>query len=97
MLDHFGHGFVLVMTGPAEDEPFMAAALRRGIPLRTLRIEDPTAAERYERRLVLVRPDGHVAWRGDLPPADVDALFDRISGLTDEHAVSPTDVAVASE
>ena len=34
----------------------------------------------YERRLVLVRPDGHVAWRSDRPPADALALIDRVRG-----------------
>jgi hypothetical protein len=34
----------------------------------------------YERRLVLVRPDGHVAWRGDAPPADPLAVIDRVRG-----------------
>jgi len=29
---------------------------------------------------VLVRPDGHVAWRGDAAPADPVALIDRIRG-----------------
>jgi hypothetical protein len=34
----------------------------------------------YERPLVLVRPDGHVAWRGDVAPADPAALVARIRG-----------------
>jgi hypothetical protein len=29
---------------------------------------------------VLVRPDGHVAWRGDSLPADVGALLDTVRG-----------------
>jgi hypothetical protein len=29
---------------------------------------------------VLVRPDGHVAWRADAPPADPRALADRVRG-----------------
>jgi hypothetical protein len=36
----------------------------------------------YERKLVLVRPDGHVAWRGDTPPADYQGVIDRIRGMT---------------
>ena len=34
----------------------------------------------YERALVLVRPDGHVAWRSDQLPADPLALADRVRG-----------------
>jgi hypothetical protein len=29
----------------------------------------------YERALVLVRPDGHVTWRGDGEPGDALALI----------------------
>jgi hypothetical protein len=43
-------------------------------------ILDPAIGALYERRLVLVRPDGHVAWRGDDPPADPGALVDRVRG-----------------
>jgi hypothetical protein len=35
----------------------------------------------YERRLVLVRPDGHVAWRADAEPADAGAIIDRLRGV----------------
>jgi flavin-dependent monooxygenase StaC len=34
----------------------------------------------YERALVLVRPDGHVAWRADQEPADAAALADCVRG-----------------
>jgi uncharacterized protein YfaP (DUF2135 family) len=34
----------------------------------------------YRRSLVLVRPDGHVAWRGDDEPADAHAIIDTVRG-----------------
>jgi 2-polyprenyl-6-methoxyphenol hydroxylase-like FAD-dependent oxidoreductase len=34
----------------------------------------------WERELVLVRPDQHVAWRGDAAPADWDAVLDLVTG-----------------
>lgn len=42
----------------------------------------PDVAALYERKLVLVRPDGHVAWRADAPPADPLALADRVRGAS---------------
>jgi hypothetical protein len=33
--------------------------------------------------LVLVRPDGHVAWRGYALPSDPTALFQQVLGLWD--------------
>jgi hypothetical protein len=43
-------------------------------------IDDPAIARLYERSLVLVRPDGMVAWRGDALPGDVAALVAKLSG-----------------
>jgi hypothetical protein len=43
-------------------------------------IVEPEVAELYAKRLVLVRPDGHVAWRGDGPPSDPNAVIDRVRG-----------------
>ena len=51
------------------------------MPLAILSIADPAIGTLYERRLVLVRPDGHVAWRSDAPPADPRALVDRVRGV----------------
>jgi hypothetical protein len=34
----------------------------------------------YGARLVLVRPDQYVAWAGDAPPPDADALLRRVVG-----------------
>ena len=56
------------------------AARARGVPLDRRRLDEPEAAALYERKLVLVRPDGHVAWRADAPPADALALIDRVRG-----------------
>jgi 2-polyprenyl-6-methoxyphenol hydroxylase-like FAD-dependent oxidoreductase len=81
-LDLFGGGFVLLRFGvqPVEAEPLLTAARARDVPLAEFVITDPAIAALYERRLVLVRPDGHVAWRSDDCPADPDAVIDRVRG-----------------
>jgi 2-polyprenyl-6-methoxyphenol hydroxylase-like FAD-dependent oxidoreductase len=81
MLDLYGRDFVLVRFGGAPEGASVAeAAAKRGVPLRTVMVEQPAAATLYEHKLVLVRPDGHVAWRGDSVPADPLALIDRVRG-----------------
>jgi 2-polyprenyl-6-methoxyphenol hydroxylase-like FAD-dependent oxidoreductase len=83
-LDLFGRGFVLLRLG--KDAPpgdaIAAAAATRGVPLEVVDLPDPTIAELYERKLVLVRPDGHVAWRDDVLPPDATALIDRVRGAS---------------
>jgi 2-polyprenyl-6-methoxyphenol hydroxylase-like FAD-dependent oxidoreductase len=81
-LDLFGEGFVLLRLGTdAPDGVGLAdAARRRGLPLRIETIDDPAVAALYERRLVLVRPDGHVAWRGDDAPPEPLDIIDRVRG-----------------
>ncbi|MGH7089821.1 MAG: FAD-dependent monooxygenase, partial [Stellaceae bacterium] len=81
-LDLFGRGFVLLRLGahPPQADDLKVAAAERHVPLSVVDLADRDIAALYERRLVLVRPDGHVAWRGDDPPADPLALVDRIRG-----------------
>jgi hypothetical protein len=81
-LDLFGRGFVLLKLGAdgADPAPLAAAAASRRVPLEVVRLAEPEAMRAYERRLVLVRPDGHVAWRGDASPADPLAVIDRVRG-----------------
>jgi hypothetical protein len=50
------------------------------VPLEVVSLDEPDVARAYERGLVLVRPDGHVAWRGDALPRDPLVLVDRIRG-----------------
>jgi 2-polyprenyl-6-methoxyphenol hydroxylase-like FAD-dependent oxidoreductase len=85
-LDLFGRGFVLLRLGsnPPSGGQIERAAQERHVPLTTIEIEQPDVLAAYERRLVLVRPDGHVAWRADESPADAGALIDVIRGQTSE-------------
>jgi hypothetical protein len=81
IIDLFGREFVLLRFPGAPDcAPLENAFAKRGIPLRTVAIDDPQIAALYERRLVLVRPDGHVGWRSDDLPADPDDLADQLRG-----------------
>lgn len=79
-LDLFGKGFVLLRFGAADAAPLQAAAQASGMPLEVVDIDDPAIAALYETRLVLVRPDGHSAWRGDALPADAQGLLDTVRG-----------------
>jgi 2-polyprenyl-6-methoxyphenol hydroxylase-like FAD-dependent oxidoreductase len=81
-LDLFGSGFVLLRLGPEAPDPsaLQRAATQRKLPLQVVTLREPEVLQRYERRLILVRPDGHVAWRGDGIPGDAEALIDRARG-----------------
>jgi hypothetical protein len=100
-LDLFGNGFVLLCFAGSCDRatPLIRAAERRGVPLRAVAIDDPDVAARYGAAFVLVRPDAHVAWRGD-DAAAPDAIIDRVRGaLVSDlmHQPSLRSVAAAVE
>jgi hypothetical protein len=82
MLDLVGGDFVLLRFGEPQpdDARLVAAAAAVGLPIGVSDVRDAPAAALYERRLVLVRPDGHVAWRGDQVPADAAGLVDTVRG-----------------
>ncbi|MGA2393213.1 MAG: FAD-dependent monooxygenase [Candidatus Lustribacter sp.] len=91
IIDLFGNGFVLLRLGAAPPPltALIEAAEGRGVPLQVVDLGDPQIAALYERRLVLVRPDGHVAWRGDTLTADSLALIDRVRGAAALEALTP--------
>ena len=82
ILDLFGDHFVLLRFGSdaPNTDAFRDAFARSGVPLDIVSISDPEIARRYERRLVLARPDGHVAWRSDGLPDDASAIVDVVRG-----------------
>ncbi len=82
-LDLFGNNrFVLLRMGadPPEAQSLADAAATRGVPLAMIDLADPPLFDLYQQPLVLVRPDGHVAWRADTVPQDAYALIDRVRG-----------------
>ncbi|MGH7035900.1 MAG: hypothetical protein ACREFL_19395, partial [Stellaceae bacterium] len=82
-LDLFGRGFCLLRFADAPDTAGLrGAAEAAGVPLREVPLSEPAIAALYGRRLVLVRPDGHVAWRDDEAPADPRGLIDIVRGAT---------------
>jgi 2-polyprenyl-6-methoxyphenol hydroxylase-like FAD-dependent oxidoreductase len=90
-LDLFGRGFVLLRFGDAAPDPgaLVSAFASRGVPLAVVPLADPSIAALYERKLVLVRPDGHVAWRSDAAPSDPFAVADRVRGSHSSNIQAP--------
>jgi len=71
LYDVFGSGFTLLVLGNCGSSDIDAArseAERSGTPLKIVALPDTGLAARYEASLVLIRPDQHVAWRGDAWP-----------------------------
>jgi hypothetical protein len=69
-LDLFGDTFVLLRFEANVDPEPIAAALRAdNVPVNVVDLSAEEAAiKAYAAPLVLVRPDGHVAWRGSSMP-----------------------------
>ncbi len=82
-LDLFGRGFTLMCFNSnsiSELEPLTTICEEKQIPLTIHHINNLEIAQLYERTFVLVRPDGHVAWRGDEIPQDVENMIDKVRG-----------------
>lgn len=83
LFDELGRGFALVDFSVAEaGKGIVDRAARRGVPLRHVVVDDDNARAMWERDLVLVRPDQHVAWRSDKPPEDWDVVLEHVCGWT---------------
>ncbi len=83
LYDALGADFTLLRFDPAvEVSGIVTAAAQRGVPIGVLDLDADLAASLYPRKLVLSRPDLHVAWRGDELPEDPLALIDRVRGAS---------------
>jgi 2-polyprenyl-6-methoxyphenol hydroxylase-like FAD-dependent oxidoreductase len=88
-LDLFGRGFTLLGFGADADEaaPLLRAAQQRKVPMTFTAVAEPHVAALYECSFVLVRPDGHVAWRDDRMPKDALRLIDVVRGAAEAPAL----------
>jgi 2-polyprenyl-6-methoxyphenol hydroxylase-like FAD-dependent oxidoreductase len=83
LYDALGPDFTMLRLDPkVEVAGLAAAAARRGVPLAVLDVDGDHVDELYPRKLLLSRPDHHVAWRGDQAPDDPLALIDRVRGAS---------------
>lgn len=91
VFEELGPGFTLLALGAADGvvRDFERASAATRVPLRVVRDGFDGGREQYGRRFVLVRPDQHVAWTGDEPPADAGALLHHVAGRTERSAAAP--------
>lgn len=91
-LDWFGRDWVLLLAdAPTQQDKAQAlidAFSAVGAKLVTHSIDNQHVRALYEKKFVLVRPDGHVAWRSDCAHANPAALVDKVLGRTSEASGS---------
>jgi hypothetical protein len=81
LYDALGKDYTLLRLDPtARVTGIVEAAAKQSVPLTVVNVKAPEAYELYRRKLVLVRPDQHVAWRGDEEPAAALDLIDIVRG-----------------
>jgi 2-polyprenyl-6-methoxyphenol hydroxylase-like FAD-dependent oxidoreductase len=83
LYDHFGPGYTLLATDGREADELRgveSAAAASGIPLKVIAPKDSRLGRRYMAHLAIIRPDQHVAWRGNQLPDNPGELLRRITG-----------------
>lgn len=80
--DKLGPYFTLLAIDSVDADPIQRSAAQLRIPLTVVQLSRPDLRSIYEKKLLLIRPDQHVAWRGDSLPADAEAVLKRVTGRT---------------
>jgi hypothetical protein len=82
LYDLLGDDFTLVdFAADGRADALLAAADDQGVPVRHVVVADDMARDLWERDLVLVRPDQHVAWRGTTATRRPEAVIRRVRGV----------------
>lgn len=88
LFDQFSQDFTLLRFEEVEVIGLERAAKDRGVAIEIVDIRDSHAAGIYEKKLVLIRPDQHVVWRGDECPDDPARVIDRVRGANISRSAS---------
>ena len=68
-------GYTVIRLNPTHDiDPLINAFRARAVAIKLLDLNEPIGRNIYERDLLLLRPDMHVVWRDNKPPADAEQL-----------------------
>jgi 2-polyprenyl-6-methoxyphenol hydroxylase-like FAD-dependent oxidoreductase len=80
--DRIGRGYTLLRLGSSREETsgLESAMQAYGAPFEVLDIPDQSARDLYGYDLLLLRPDLHIAWRGNRLPAELRNLAARVTG-----------------
>lgn len=78
--DVLGGGYSLLALGDSDASPMQRAMTIAGAPFDVLRLDEPIVRLVAARSFVLLRPDLHVAWRGDRLPDSCDGLTAVVTG-----------------
>ena len=93
LFDHFGAGFTLLVSKEASSAAVDQARLQAGkvsVPLKVLQPHEAGIAELYPSRFTLIRPDQHVAWRGNAWPSTTSGVLEKVTGRA--NSLLPTGV-----
>jgi FAD-dependent monooxygenase len=86
IFDHYGKYYTLIEfsnESPSGAHLLVEAAQKRWLPLKHVILQEEDHAHKiWEKRLVLVRADGHVAWRGDdlQSSQEAEVIVDTVTG-----------------
>jgi 2-polyprenyl-6-methoxyphenol hydroxylase-like FAD-dependent oxidoreductase len=78
--DRLGPGYTLLRLGGCREDVSGLKAAMGNTPFEILDIPDAAARELYGYDLILLRPDLHVAWRGNRAPAESRKLASMATG-----------------
>ena len=82
LYDALGQGYTLLrLDARCDTRAIEAAAADHRLPLRIVDVSGKDAGV-YDRKLVLVRTDQHISWRGNTLPADIEGLISTLRGAS---------------
>lgn len=84
VFDHLGKGFTLLCFSALSDrKSWIGAAEVRGLPLKTIDLAGLQFDGIFKHRFLIVRADGHIAWRGQYSPENHGKILDYLTARSE--------------